>query len=541
MAFNNFTVSVVSFNETAGVDWTIAQPSVSLLITPDTGYTVTAADFSPIAPLPTYVNSVVFTQNGANIDCVITYIAPSIMPSANVLIELCIQGSAVERRICVAGVVSQCDVSNTKLPAPGAADVPYATCGIIGSTGTVVASYQVTANTTYYYPTAPTLAVVIGDPNNYTITDVKTYDASGNLIDVVFTVTYTFPLNDVTGDKICLTANAVQIYNPPVKITSYSFPIANGAGGNNISFGGQTDNFTVNGVEGANWALNVVSNSLATIINTSGTLDSTGTFVIPITFPAVTASATYTVTLTGDLASTFCTVAPYVPCLTGQPSVFTLNQYFYSNLSFAFTSANSNITPDAATVITLLPGTPSPAPFQVIVTGSSTSILAVDSIPAISDWTNQNSSTPGSYVFNVITSNFTVDNSTVPSIITSELSVNINTVGTSNTQSTLDLDQHVSDGGAWLATLCNGSTQYYVSDADGWSGGTNQSILGSLVNVPYAVNDIVQIKNTATGAKYCVTIDSFASGETPTYYIDEGFQNQVSTFANCTICNNQNQ
>ena len=541
MAFNNFTVSVVSFNETAGVDWTIAQPSVSLLITPDTGYTVTAADFTPITPLPTYVSSVVFNQNGLNVDCVITYIAPSIMPSADVLISLCIQGSAVEKQICVAGVISQCDVSNTKLPVPGGADVPYSLCGTVGSTGTITSTYQVTANTTYYYPTAPTLAVVIGDPNNYTITDVKTYDASGNLIDVVFTVTYTFPLNDVTGDKICLTANAVQIYNPPVKITSYSFPIANGAGGNNISFGGQTDNFTVNGVEGANWALNVVSNSLATIINTSGTLDSTGTFVIPITFPAVTASATYTVTLTGDLASTFCTVAPYVPCLTGQPSVFTLNQYFYSNLSFAFTSTNSNITPDAATVITLLPGTPTPAPFQVIVTGSSTSILAVDSIPALSDWTNQNSSTPGNYVFNVIASSFTVDNSTVPSIITSELSVNINTVGTSNTQSTLDLDQHVSDGGAWLATICNGSDQYYVSDADGWSGGTNQSILGSLVNVPYAVGDIVQIKNTATGAKYCVTIDSFASGETPTYYIDEGFQNQVSTFATCTICNNQNQ
>ena len=116
MAFNNFTVSVVSFNETAGVDWTIAQPSVSLLITPATGYTVTASNFAPITPLPTYVNSVVFTQNGLNVDCVITYITPSVMPSADVLISLCIQGSAVEKQICVSGVVSQCDVSNCKSP-----------------------------------------------------------------------------------------------------------------------------------------------------------------------------------------------------------------------------------------------------------------------------------------------------------------------------------------------------------------------------------------------------------------------------------------
>tara|TARA_B100000768_G_scaffold62351_1_gene60385 strand:+ start:6218 stop:7828 length:1611 start_codon:yes stop_codon:yes gene_type:complete len=536
MAFNNFTVSVVSFNETAGVDWTIAKPSVSLIITPNTGYTVTAADFSPIAPLPTYVNSVVFTQNGAFVNCVITYIAPNIMPSADVLISLCIKGSAVERQICVAGVVSQCDVSNTKLPLAGGPDVPYVACGSIGSTSTVVASYQVTAESTYYYPTAPTLAVVIGDPNNYTITDVKSYDAAGNIIAVVFTVTYTFPLNDVIGDKICLTANAVVIYNPPVKITSYSFPT-----GESIQYNGQTTNFTINGVQGANWALNIVSNALATIINTSGTLDSTGTFIVPVTFPAVTVSATYTVTLTGDLASTFCTVAPYVPCLTGQPSVFTLNQYVNSTLSFAFTSTNSNITPGAASTITLLPLSNQPAPFNVTVTGSSTSILTVDSIPPSIDWTNQGLAGPVNWSFTVDSSSFTVDNSTVPTLITSNLVINVTSVGTSNSSSTLDLNQYVSDGGAWLATLCNGATQYYVSDADGWSGGTGQSQLGSLANVPYAVNNIVQIKDTATGAKLCVTITSFASGFTPTYYIDEGFQNQVSTFANCTICTNQNQ
>jgi len=538
MAFNNFTVSVVSFNETAGVDWTIAQPSVSLLITPNIGYTVTAADFTSITPLPTYVSSVSFLNNAGSgtVTCIITYDSPSVMPSADVLISLCIQGSAVEKKICVAGVISQCDVSNTKVPVSGGADVAYSVCGAIGSTGAITSTYQVTANSTYYYPTAPTLAVVIGDPNDYTITDVKTYDASGNLIGVVFTVTYTFPLNDATSNKICLTANAVQVYNPLVKITSYSFPT-----GESLEINGQTTNFTINGVEGANWALNIVSNALATIINTSGTLDSTGTFVVPVTFPAAIANATYTVTLTGDLASTFCTVAPYVPCLTGQPSVFTLNQYINSTLSFAFTSTNSNITPDAATTITLLPGSSQPSPFNVIVTGSSTGILTVDSIPPPEDWTNQGGLIAGSWDFNVISSSFVVDNSTVPTIITSTLSVNVASVGINNTSSALDLDQYVSDGGAWLADLCNGSGQYYVSNADGWSGGTNQSQLSSLVNVPYAAGDVVQIKNSATGAKYCVTLDSFETGETPTYYIDEGFQNQVSTFATCTICNNQNQ
>ena len=543
MAFNNFTVSVVSFNETAGVDWTIAQPSVSLLITPATGYTVTAANFSPITPLPTYVNSVVFTQNGVNIDCVITYIAPSIMPSANVLIELCIQGIAIERQICVAGVVSQCDVSNTKLPLAGAADVPYTACGIIGSTSTVVASYQVTAETTYYYPTAPTLAVVIGNSSNYTITDVKTYDASGNLIDVVFTVTYTFPLNDVTGDKLCLTANAVQIYNPPVKITSYSFPT-----GNTLSYTGQTTDFTINGIEGANWALNIVSNALATIINTSGTLDSTGTFVVPVTFPAAIANATYTVTLTGDLASTFCTVAPYVPCSTGQPSVFTLEQYVGNTLGFNFSSTSSDITIGAIQNILFTPLDDISAPYTYNIIAYSDDNVSFNPTPANSNWPNQGSVVAGDFNFSVVSGSYAIDNSTTPSTITAALTVDVDAVGNTNTTSILNLDNYLEVQGCWevvplTAACANGSPNVFISDAQGYSG-TTPSVLGNFVS-SYSQGDIIKYKNGATGTQYCGTILSFAAGQNPVDgFIDEGVVvngSVDSPFTTCQDCLNNLQ
>jgi hypothetical protein len=94
MAFDNFTVNVVSFNETEGVDWTQSRPSVTLTITPNAGYAIDVANFSPINPLPTYVNSVTFSQSGANIECTILYITPSIMPSADVLVALCISGGS---------------------------------------------------------------------------------------------------------------------------------------------------------------------------------------------------------------------------------------------------------------------------------------------------------------------------------------------------------------------------------------------------------------------------------------------------------------
>ena len=69
---NNFSVTIVSFPEVVGVDWTQDNPSVVLLITPDPGYTVTAGNFSATAPLPSYVSSVTFSQDGANINCVVT-------------------------------------------------------------------------------------------------------------------------------------------------------------------------------------------------------------------------------------------------------------------------------------------------------------------------------------------------------------------------------------------------------------------------------------------------------------------------------------
>ena len=94
MAFDNFTVNVVSFNETEGVDWTQGHPSVTLIITPNAGYAINVANFSPINPLPNYVDSVTFSQSGANIECIILYTSPSVMPSSNVLIALCINGSA---------------------------------------------------------------------------------------------------------------------------------------------------------------------------------------------------------------------------------------------------------------------------------------------------------------------------------------------------------------------------------------------------------------------------------------------------------------
>ena len=529
MAFNNFTVSVVSFNETAGVDWTIAQPSVSLLITPDTGYTVTAADFSPITPLPTYVSSVVFSQNGLNVDCVITYIAPSIMPSANVLIELCIQGSAVETQICVAGVVSQCDVSNCKSPVAGGPDVPYSACQVYGSTGVVVASYFVNAESAHYFPTTPSLSVVIGDPSNYTITGTEGYDSDGNLISVTFQVSYNFPSADVTGDKICLTAHAVVVYNPPVKITSYSFTT-----GSTISSGGQTTNFIVNGIEGANWAFNMISSGLFTPVNVSGTIDATGTDSFPVTFPATTINTTYTITLTGDLASTFCTVAPYVPCSTGQPSVFTLQQLVNTTLGLRFTTTNSNIiTPLAISSQSFEPGiVPSGnsnnVTFDVVAVGNSE--FSFNGLPAISEWTNQ-SLDPPLYDFEVQSHSFIVDNNT--NTLTGTVNINIDTTGTPSVISELDIDAYLGSPECYSAVDCTSTAAFLIDLNQGWVNDPSTGL--SQITTAYNINDVVVVKDTINGTEYCVRITGTTPG-VPTTYINLAANNGAGVYGTCNQC-----
>ena len=296
----NFTVTVVTFDAVAGTDFTQNNPSVVLLLTPDAGYTLTAGDFTATSPLPSFVSSAVFSQNGLNVNCVVNYISPSTMPAADVLIEVCGTGSAVETNLTLAGTAKSCGISYVSNP-PNDLKPPVAYTGS-GAFGTsaIVFSQTVTADSGYYFDTEPSLSLTIGVIANYNITSVKTYNTEGLLIEIVFTVNYTFPVGNVTGDELCLIANAIPIYNPPTEIQSYSFNTSA------ITSSGETRTFTINGIEGANWNLVSIANvGGANIVNTSGTIDSTGQAIVNVIFPLTTVDQSYTFTLTGNLASTF--------------------------------------------------------------------------------------------------------------------------------------------------------------------------------------------------------------------------------------------
>ena len=433
MAFDNFTVNVVSFSETAGTDWTIANPSVSLTITPDAGYAISAINFSPITPLPTYINNVVFTQNGLNIDCVITYTSPSIMPSVDVLISLCIQGYAEPSTIVISGVLKG-NTSNVSIPASGDLPRNYSGSGE-WNTSLQVLTQTVTASTGYFFATLPVLSLSIGNLKNYTITSVKTFDAQNRLIQVVFSVFYKFPETTITGDEFVLTASAIQYYNPPVKITSYQFNSTNV-----INAGGETRTFTIYGIEGANWNLQCVYTPGNTnIVNTSGIIDATGQAEVNVVFPAtVNVNRTFTFTLTGDLASTFDTA-------NGQTSTPFVAQWKPSTLGLVFSSTDAAITVGPISNISYFPFVNVPrVVYTVTATSTSPFILNPSPVAKGLNWSNQGTPVPPqNFEFNMVSQEFTINNSLIvggTSTLTASVVVSIAVAGNTDATSRLDLD-----------------------------------------------------------------------------------------------------
>ena len=101
---NNYTFSSVSFNVQEQTFISDTQTVAVLTISPNLGYSVTAADFSLEPGFSNqYVDTVVFTQDNDNVICTVTFLTNVQMPSANVTIPLCVVGSANPIEVIIKG------------------------------------------------------------------------------------------------------------------------------------------------------------------------------------------------------------------------------------------------------------------------------------------------------------------------------------------------------------------------------------------------------------------------------------------------------
>ena len=388
MPIANFTVNPVTFSSEAGIDFTINNPTETLLLIPNAGYTLTAASFSATAPLPNYVDSVVFTQVGLNVNCIITYLSPSFMPAADVFVQVYSTGVAELAQFSVAGVINFSGLQNVS--SPTASSQSYTAQGNFNSAANV-STFTVIANSGYFFPNAPAASIAVGNESRYSITSTNTLDSNGNIIQTYFQVVYTFPSTNVTGDLINISGIANELYSPPVKIQAYT--INTGA----VAITGATRTFTVLGVAGAAWNLTYYESVNNTLVGQfSGIIGSNGSTSVNIIFPSSTVDVDYTFALTGDLSSTFCTIFPWSPCSTGQPSVWQILQKTDSRVSFRLTSSNPNITVGPGASLSFPFGsTPGLRTYKVQASSIDPDFVW-DILPTAQSWTNQGLNDPNS-------------------------------------------------------------------------------------------------------------------------------------------------
>jgi hypothetical protein len=301
----NFTSVIYQIGEFTPVY--IEFPTAVITIVPNAGYTATVSDFSldPSFSDPA-VQTVVFAQSGLNVTCTITFQTSFVMPANNYTIPLCIIGEAKVSLITISGTFTATIGANIT-PVSETSTV-YSDSGSFGETDALFSrTYTAAAG---YYLKNPSANIVTGNQANYTVSQTPTYDSEGNLIVYSLNCSYTYPINNVSGDFIDIKVPSEAIFVPAQEIISYTFDTSP------VSLGGSQRVLTLFGDEGAVFTI-LITDTLGNSYNAelNATMDATGTFSTIIVFPDVTGAITnivYTITLSGDLASSFSQVNPII-------------------------------------------------------------------------------------------------------------------------------------------------------------------------------------------------------------------------------------
>ena len=325
--FPTFSMQGDDFLQTAGTNIADTRPSSTLKLTPKIGYILQSADFSAIAPLPTGVSSVVFTQgSGPNpvdpftVDCTITLDNPLTMPDNDLDLGICISGQGVPKQWSrVLNVSSDIDTNLTASSTGGTIDLS-------GQYNTVQTQTQtINANSGYYINRTPSVFIGTKVPNNFTTSTQEIFNSKGYLIKVIMTTNYLVDASDSIIDTIKYIAQDVKEIpaNNTIQVNSYTFDSSS------IGQSGSVREMIVRGVNGASFSVNVVDSLSTNIFSFTGTIPNTGIESLFINFPKISSgSETYTVTISGTLN----------PSLS--PTTFDVNQYEDIQVGFSITSTN---------------------------------------------------------------------------------------------------------------------------------------------------------------------------------------------------------
>ena len=301
---NNYSVSVVKFTVPEATTVSGTQASALLTIIPNSGYTATSSDFSLSGGYSdAAVDTVVFSQAGLNVSCLVTFAVGFVMPSDNYEIGLCVTGDAAVLSIALSVIINASVAGNIT----GNGSEVNTITGVVGSLGNTTTVFARTYTADSGFQLEPSASLVIGNQSNYNLIQAPTYNVNNNLTSITYTVNYTFPNFNVSGDSWDFVINSIAERLPePVEVTSYSLlpEIVSGEGVN--------INWNVFGEPGATYSASMTDGVTTVTIATGSVIGASGSTGQLIKFPEYTSVGvkTWVITLTGDLSVPFGSLNP---------------------------------------------------------------------------------------------------------------------------------------------------------------------------------------------------------------------------------------
>jgi len=299
-SFNNYTFTDIQYTIPEGSNVSILYPTAQITIVPNEGYTAVAADFSLDSSFSdNAVQSVVFTQDGSNVLCTVTFDTGFVMPSGNYTIPLCVVGEGGVSLITIDGTF----IANVGPNILGDVNesVPYTNSGSVGELE-LLFTKNYTANAGYYL-TSTGLQVVTGNASNYNIVQGTVYDGDNNLTGISYAVNYLYPNQSIDGDTLRInqvSAKEIYVAPPAPVVTGYGFlPTSVSPKGTTIR------NWEISGEIGATFSIVMTSQSGGSWnLATNQVIPATGSTILNVPFPAIVGMANeeiYTITFSGGI------------------------------------------------------------------------------------------------------------------------------------------------------------------------------------------------------------------------------------------------
>ena len=324
-SFNNYTFTNVQYTIPEGSVVFPLYPTAQITIVPNSGYTAVAADFSLDPSFSdNAVQSVVFTQDGLNVLCTVTFNIDFVMPSANYTIPLCVIGEGNVNALPISGTFTA-NVNGNVIGNGSETDTPYSASGLEGTEVSLFTRSYSAPSGMFIASTPP--EIVVGNQSNYTFETTNTFDALGNITTISYDFKYLFPGTGVSGDKINIKGiNVYALRLPqPAEATGYStLPEF-------IPFSGGNFSWNVFGVDGGSFSASMTDGVDTVTIATNAIIGTGGVSSQIIEFPTYSGAShrDWVLTLTGDIQSPF-----------PQANPATIKQYAANVTTLTASSAN---------------------------------------------------------------------------------------------------------------------------------------------------------------------------------------------------------